>query len=244
MEQIFEVTQNLIYITVFIALGLNLYIVKKFKGGILNVLFASFGFSIFFTGLGMLFAYLQDIGFYQLEDVTFHVWWHLIVYLALSCLVWGGYRMKKIVDTGSSVGFGQKDMLVYGLIFILIAVIFLIAPIANEPLSKILVGSVVDKLGLHHFGVVILAIISAWYLFYVKGHWGILGTSISFMIGFLLLISGQHFWETITESWKIIQLENTFIEGIELLFIYPAVSLFCIGEWKIVQFIRKGASGA
>lgn len=234
----FEILEKINYLLVFIALGLNIYVVRSFGKGILNILFTSFSFAIFFTGASMLYSFLQDSGFYSLDEVSFHIFWHILIYLSLASIVWGGHRIKKIVDTSITEGFGQKDIIFYSVLTVVMLVIFTASPAIDTMLGSSLDSSIINTWGLTHFAVFMLALFSSWYLFYVKGHWGIIGSSLLLIIWFTVFIGGQHFWELLTESWKVIKLEDKIIENVELLFVFPALLSLTFAQWKLARYIK------
>jgi len=61
-----QVMQYLIYLGILIGLALNLYVVKKIGKGIMNIVFISFGMSLFLVGLSSLFVSIYEL---QLEDI-------------------------------------------------------------------------------------------------------------------------------------------------------------------------------
>lgn len=243
MEEIFEIIEVFNYGLLIIALGLNIYVVRTFGRGMLNVVFASLGFSIFFLIAYFVFHMLAGhTAFYAYTEETTDIWIHMIVYLSMISIIWGGYRIKSIVlsgDVEAMTGFGRKDTAFFSILTLILFFIFTISPaldglIASHPTLV----EIIDNWGLHHFTVFVLGALSAWYLMFIKGNWGLLSKSISALIGFLFLIGMQHFWESFTESWKIIEPSESIIEGVELLFVVPALILLCVAQWRIVKFIK------
>lgn len=54
------------------------------------------------------------------------------------------------------------------------------------------------------------------YIFDLRKSWGkFMTVSIYPILIFLFLMGLQHFWEVITESWKLIELESSVIERVE-----------------------------
>lgn len=238
MEQIFGILEKVNYLLIFIALGLNVHVVRSFGKGILNVLFISFGFSIFFFGSAELFAYFKHSGVYELSEATGHIWWHILVNLSLFSLVWGGYRIKSISTSENPEGFGRRDINLFATLFVVMLGVFVLTPVLEGVLSTNAVSIFIDSYGVHHLSVFILGALGGWYLFYVRGQWGLLGSSILAMIAFIVLIGGQHFWETITETYKVIVLDDETIEGIELLFVFPALLSLVFAQWKLFKYVQ------
>ncbi|HEY4495123.1 MAG TPA: hypothetical protein VJC01_01580, partial [Candidatus Paceibacterota bacterium] len=61
-----QIMQLLIYAAILIGLALNIYIVRKVGKGIMNVVFMSFGMSLFLVGLSNLFVAVYES---SLEDI-------------------------------------------------------------------------------------------------------------------------------------------------------------------------------
>ena len=240
IESVASIMQWLIYAAIAIGLGLNLYVVKKIGKGVLNVVFISLGFSLLFIGLSNAFIYLADSSFFQLEEVTFHVWWHLIMYMSFISLIWGGYRIKNIIASGDSNGFGKKDMTLFGVMTAIAALIFIIAPGLNAGLSALLTGSIIDTLGAHHLIAFLLAFSAGFYMLYIKGSISsAVGKSATFIVVLLFLFGGQHLWEILTESWKIISLDSSVIELVEQFIILPALFCFILSQQAILKVIKR-----
>jgi len=231
-----QIMQLLIYAAILIGLALNIYIVRKVGKGIMNVVFMSFGMSLFLVGLSNLFVAVYES---SLEDITLHVFWHSIAYLAFIALIWGGYRIKSIISSPNPEGFGFKDMAVFSSMVIIAVMIFLAAPVLNASLGQMLTGSLFETLGVHHLIAFLLGIIGALYLFYIKGG-PQAGKSITFIGIFLLLLGVQHFWEILTETFKVIELEGSTIELIEQFIVLPAIIFFIVGQKSIIKFIGGG----
>ncbi len=228
-----QIMQLLIYAAILVALALNIYIVRKIGKGVMNIVFISFGMSLFLIGLSNLFVALYEP---SLEDITLHVFWHSIAYLGFISLIWGGYRIKSIIGSPNPEGFGFKDMAVFSTMTIIALMIFLAAPVLNEGLFQMLSGSLFETLGVHHLIAFLLGITGALYLFYIKGG-PQAGKSITFIGIFLLLLGVQHLWEILTETFKVIQLESSTIELIEQFIVLPAILFFIVGQKSIIRFI-------
>ncbi|OGZ67634.1 MAG: hypothetical protein A3C58_00980 [Candidatus Staskawiczbacteria bacterium RIFCSPHIGHO2_02_FULL_34_10] len=234
IEQIAQFMQLLIYGAILIGLGLNLYIVKKIGKGIMNVVFISFGMSLFLIGLSNVFVALYES---SLEDITLHIFWHIIAYLGFLSLIWGGYRIKKIIGSPNPQGFGVKDVIVFGAMLNITILVFIFAPILNEGLFGILAGSAWEQLGIHHLIAFLLGVIGALYLFYIKGG-PQAGKSITFIGVFLLLLGVQHFWEIINETFHLFAISGSTVELIEQFIIFPAILFFIAGQKSIINFIK------
>lgn len=239
MLELFEIFEIGVYILLVLALLLNVYILKSFGKGVLNIVFLSFGMSIVFLGVYFLFMrFAEDNVLFSLSEATMFTWAHGIVYLSMLALIWGGYRIKKASETENAGGLNSSDGVIYGLLSVILVGLLLTVQPMEMSATKAIEGSAFDELGLHHFTVFILGGISFWYLRYIKGNWGLLSDSMTYVMYFLLLIGIQHLWEVLTESWKVITLESTYIEGVETIIIFAALALFCVGQSKIIKFIK------
>lgn len=238
---LFEIAHIAVYVLIVIGFLITVATVRKFEFGALNLLFISYAFGILFLGLSQLFDYLKESGAYTLSDISFHAWLHLIVYCALLSLIWGGYRVKRSIGAAKVLHFDSNDKAVFGILLAFTAVIFIAPPFVETSLSKALTGSFIDTFGLHHFIAMLGAYIAGWYLYHIRGNWGLLGTNILFMIGFLIVIGSQHGWEVITESTnlRLVSLPDVAIEGVEALLLVVATTLYVVGQWKIFTFVRS-----
>ncbi len=226
-----------------LAFIMGLYVVKSVGKGAINVTFISFTFGIFFTGLSRLFMYLTDINIYSLEEVTHHIWWHLLFYFSLLSFIWGGLRLKEI--SVKMEGVRLRDGLVWGSMVFLGVIIFVVAQPLEIVLGPALKGTIIETWGLYHFVAFALAAVAATYLFYIKTNWGkILNVSVTPILIFLLLMSLQHLWELLTESWKILSLESYIIERVELVIVLCALVFLNIAVVRIIQFIHLQAAPA
>lgn len=243
MEEVFEILEVSIMLLMVLALGMNLYVVKRFGQGALNVVFASLGFSVFFLGSYFVFhALAGQIPLYMFVDGTKHIWAHVLVDLSMLSLIWGGYRIKGIVaatEASEMNGFGSRDIRFFSFLGLVMVAIFILTPALEGMLAPSALVAIIDEWGLHHFTVFIFGAVSIWYLRFIQGNWGLLSNSITMLIGFLTLIGLQHFWETVTESWKSFVPSEVVIEGVELMLVVPALILLCVAQWRIIKFIKS-----
>ncbi|MBI2022040.1 hypothetical protein HYS93_04160 [Candidatus Daviesbacteria bacterium] len=227
------------------ALILTVYNIGNIGPGVLNVVFISFFFGVLFLGLTRVFIFLTDQGFYQITDETLHLWWHVIFYLGMISFIWGGYRLKQISTAEHPSGFNNSDKIFFGLLSLAVVGIFLVANPFESTLAKILEESVIASLGLHHFLAFILASVAAWYIYYIKNNWGnLLSVGAVPILVFLSLMGLQHFWELVTESWKLISIPESTIEQVEQLIIIPAYLLLIFAMLKTAKIIQGQTKAA
>ena len=229
-----QIMQYLIYASMFVGLGLNLYIVKKMGKGIMNIVFISYGMSLFLVGLSSAFVAIYEP---QLHDISLHIFWHSIVYMAFLSLIWGGHRIKKNMTSPTPQGFNFTDTILFSAMLILTLGIFFIAPFANEGLYNLVTGSWWEVLGVHHLIAFLLGGFGAWYFFYIKGG-SQAGKSIRFIGFYLLLLGIQHLWEIINETAHLLPITTATIELGEKFIVLPAIIFFILGHMAIIKSIQ------
>lgn len=236
-----EILHGVVFVLIFTGLVVNFLVVKKLDSGIMGLLYIFFGFGIFFEGLSVVFDFMNSMTFYQLADITFHFWLHILVYCALASIVWGGYRIKHSIDKNTQAAFTPRDGIFLGLLFAAAMVVFILPQLVEPYLFPVLLGSVFDNFGLHHGIALLGAFVGGVYLHFIKGKWGLFGQSLTFVTLFLVFVGIQHGWEVITESekLKLLTLDNPTIEGVEALLMLVGTSLFAYGQWVIYRVIRQ-----
>lgn len=243
MEETFELLESSTVVLILVALGLSIYVVRTFGKGVLNVLFFSLVFSVLFLlGYFVFHELTAEVALYQLSEGTTHLWAHSIVYLSMLSLIWGGYRLKSMAtasDLMAVEGFGRRDKSFFGVLGAVYVLIVLLAPALEPMIAHSTLVQVFDAWGLHHLTVFLLGAVSVWYLFYIKGNWGLLSSSISLLIAYIFFVGLQHFWETLTESWRVIEVSETAIEGVELVLVILALVFLCLAQWKILKFVKN-----
>jgi len=229
-----QIMTYLVYVGIAIGLILNFYVVKRLGKGIMNIVFISFGMSLLLVGLAMAFVAVYES---RLQDISFHVFWHSIIYLAFISLIWGGYRIKKNMESANPEGFNVKDTVLFANMLLWSVFIFVIAPVVDQSLYSMLTGSFVETIGLHHLIAFVLGIIGAWYLFYIKGG-PQAGKSMRFISIYLLFLGIQHFWEIINETLHLLPITGETTELVEKFIILGAIIFFILGQSAVIKFIK------
>ena len=229
-----QIMTYLVYVGIAIGLILNFYVVKRLGKGIMNIVFISFGMSLLLVGLAMAFVAVYEP---RLQDISFHVFWHSIIYLAFISLIWGGYRIKKNMESANPEGFNVKDTVLFANMLLWSVFIFVIAPVVDQSLYSMLTGSFVETIGLHHLIAFVLGIIGAWYLFYIKGG-PQAGKSMRFISIYLLFLGIQHFWEIINETLHLLPITGETTELVEKFIILGAIIFFILGQSAVIKFIK------
>ncbi len=172
-----------------------------------------------------------------LEDISLHICWHIIAYMAFICIIWGGYRIKGIMASPNPKGFNIKDVTVFSAMLAITLVIFMGAGAWNETLYGIFHGSLFETLGVHHLIAGLLGVIGASYLFYIKGG-PKAGKAITLVGVFLLLLGIQHIWEITNETAHLLPIQGEAIELGERFIVLPAVLFFLAGQKAIIKYIN------
>ncbi len=229
-----------IYALVIVSAVLCVLISRSFGKGALSVTFYYFIVSFFLIGLHRVFLLAADEGFYTLENVTTHLWVHLIFYFGILAFILGARKLNRTAtQPGTLEAFALKDQFILGLLTALSVGVFFVAQPLEPMLAALFVGSVVDTFGLHHFLAFILAVVAAWYVWKIKKNWGLIfSMSVTPFLVFLLLIGVQHFWETLVESWKVFSVSDTQAELVEQYILIPAFLFAVVSLYKIHSFLR------
>ncbi|MBI5139103.1 hypothetical protein HZA26_00620 [Candidatus Nomurabacteria bacterium] len=175
-----------------------------------------------------IFQKMAASGVYAISDESPDIWWHIMFYIAMTSYYVG---FKKLASFGSSdttntptdPHAGRTWAVVSG---VLLAVIFII-PNWAETYVNMYTSSRLAELGAHHFLSFAMAGIVGAYVFSAKIFLGQIGRAIaSPMIIAVWALALQHFWELLTESWKVFEVSGENIEGVEKIFL--TISAVCV----------------
>lgn len=222
------------------------YLFQNIGGGALRVVFFGFTVGITLIGLSRVFLFASDLGVYHLEAATIHIWWHMLFVLGILAFIWGAWRLRQNMSLSSDKWQKSRDVYILTALLISGCAIFVVAPIAEGRLAVLLIGSSIDRLGLHHVLALIVSLAAGLLIHRIKKDWGtLLSVSVTPLLVFLLLMGVQHLWELLTESWKVVSLEESFIEGVEQLIVLPAFISLVIGFFRIIGVLvrQKAPSG-
>jgi len=234
--------EMLIFLFLIIAVIVNALLIRKHKTDVWKpfLIFLLAGIVLMIFSRIVIVAF--DLGIFKIDDETLAMWWHLMFYLGMVSFF---IALKKIMTVqersvkDKSLNFGRVDVFILVTLGVLALAVFLSA----EPLDAWFVswfsGSFFAEIGLQHFVAFLFAGFIAAQLAYVRFFISkevhdtrdICSLSGSLLI-FLALISANHFWELITESWVVINLSLTTIETVEQVFWLPASIFLSYGLWK------------
>lgn len=187
------------------------------------------------SALGSIFSYLfigtciffiitifQKLGgeFFGISAESMDMWWHIMFYMALLSYFFGFRALVGLgVDenTNSNV-IGAEEK--WGIFAVIVLIVIFIIPNWADPVTQVYSSSAIAGVGLHHFLSFILAAGVGYYLFNAKKNLGQIGQAIAnpMIIG-ILALAGQHFWELLYESLKIVNVTSDTGEGIEKIFL-------------------------
>ena len=181
--------------------------------------------SYLFIGTGTFFiiTIFQKLGgdFFGIGDESMDVWWHIMFYLAMASF-YLGFKALAALGTSENTNVAANTVAskTWGIFCLLVLLVVFIIPSRADSLVMTYLGSRLGELGAHHFLSFVSAGVVGAYLLSAKIFLGQVGKAIaSPMIIAIWALSIQHFWELLTESWKVIALTSDKIEGVEKLFL-------------------------
>lgn len=201
--------------------------------------------SYLFIGTGVFFAVtifqkLAESGIYTISEDSTDVWWHVLFYIAMISYYLGFKTLAKLgtsettdtaVDTNKSKLWGIVSLF-------LVAVVFIIPHWADSFINSY-TASKVAEFGLHHFIAFALAGVVGAYLFMAKIFFGQIGKAIAApMIIAIWSLCLQHFWELLTESWKVFEITSDKIEGVEKIFLTISAVCVILAALKLKSFSK------
>ena len=196
------------------------------------------GTSIFF-----IITIFQKLGaeFFGIADESMDIWWHLMFYLAMFSFYFGFKKLANLGGTDSAnsavTSSGAKS---WGIFSAIVLVVIFLIPSWAEPWINAYTASRIAELGAHHFLAFVMAGVVGAYLLSAKIFLGQIGRAIaSPMIIAIWALSIQHFWELLTESWKVIDLTSDKIEGGEKIFLIIAAVCVTSAALRLKSFATK-----
>ena len=127
----------------------------------------------------------------------------------------------------------------WGVLAMILLVIIFIIPSWAEPVVNQYTASNLAAFGFHHFLSFILAAIVGSYLLSAKKNLGKIGQAIANpMIIALWSLAIQHFWELLSESWKVVEVTSENIEGVEKIFLTIASIAVIAAAFRLKAFAK------
>lgn len=222
--------EGIILFLVLVGVCICFYLIKKFGHGSLTLPFTYFGVGTLLLGVMRTFVFLESLEIINLQNVTFEIWWHAIFYLSMITFILGGIKLDELATKPVSAGFAAKDKYILLVLFAAALFVLFIGQPLEKSLGVILAESLIYKLGLHHFLSFILAFIAAFYTYRIKGSWSkFLTSSIYPFLGFLSLMTLQHFWALLNHTWRILHFEMEAVAQVEQFIVIVALLFLNLG---------------
>lgn len=210
---------------------------KAGPSGLKNVL------TYLFIGTGTFFVItiFQKLGadFFGIADESTDIWWHIMFYLAMVSYYFGFKALTGLAnaDNASQAGAAAKT---WGIITGVALVVIFVIPSMVDSVVQAYTASRLAELGAHHFLAFALAGVVGAYVFSAKLFLGQIGRAIAApMIIAVWALSIQHFWELLTESWKVIDVPGETIEGVEKIFLTIAAVCIIAAAFRLKRFTTK-----
>lgn len=190
---------------------------------VLNYLFT--GTATFFVIT--VFQKLAEADVLGISAESTDVWWHIMFYVAMISFYIGFKSLARLGSPDAGTSTSKDSGMVWGIITLVVLVTAFVFAGSSEPMMQAYNSSKLGELGLHHFVAFALAGVVGAYLFSAKLFLGQIGRAIAGpMIIAIWAFAGQHLWELLTESLKVITVTSETIEGVEKIFL--TVAAICI----------------
>ncbi len=192
-------------------------------------------------GFDRLFLLLCDMGVLNVQDDTVNLGWHIIFYTSMITFFIGARGFALLASQGKALS--SKVMAgwdVFAAIVILLT--FGFVEVVDKPFVAAFNGSWFDNFGMFHFIAFVAAALAAWYLFQ-RTRVGNISAVLAgpFLVAFLLL-SGEHLWELLSESWHLIGFNpDAYGEVMEQVFVIPSCILFVYAFVRLKKLLTNPA---
>jgi hypothetical protein len=203
--------------------------------------------SYLFIGTGVFFAItvfqkLAEAGVYSIGEESPDIWWHVMFFLAMISYYLGFKKLARLGTSETSdanVVSSTNVSKLWGIFSAFLLVVIFIIPNWAESMINVYTNSKLAGFGLHHFIAFALAGVVGAYLFMAKLFFGQIGKALAVpMILALWSLALQHFWELLTESWKVIQVTSENIEGVEKIFLTIAAICVIFATLRLKSFVK------
>lgn len=182
------------------------------------------------TGTFFVITIFQKLGadFFGIADESMDIWWHIMFYLAMFSYYFGFKALSALGSSDSAnTPVNTTAGKTWGIFSALLLVVIFFIPGPAESLVASYTSSRLAELGLHHFLAFVMAGVVGAYLFSAKIFLGQIGKAIANpMLIAVWALCLQHFWELLTESWKVLTVTGENIEGVEKIFL--TISAVCV----------------
>ncbi len=227
------------FLLVLWSLFLAFQLTHLYRKSVIGTSVVYFLIGTFFLGTVRIFLFLNESEIISVGEFTMQLGWHALHWLStIAYLVAGkmllGFEAEKKKEPS---WFVAKMSAVGSLVF---AMLWIIALPSLDGSLQAFEGGLIDRAGLVHFISFVLGTGAALYLLMAKER---LLPAIRVIVSPLVVALGlygiSHFWELLTESWKVLMFDASFIEKVEQLITFPAYFFVAYGFYKSVGLIKK-----
>lgn len=194
------------------------------------------------TGTFFVITVFQKLGadFFGIADGSVDIWWHIMFYLAMVSYYFGFKALTGLASAQDGTGDGASMAKTWGIISAALLVVCFIIPSWIDATIQAYSASRFAEFGAHHFLAFAMAGVVGAYIFSAKLFLGQIGRAIATpMIIAVWALSIQHFWELLTESWKVIDVPGETIEGVEKIFLTIAAICVIAAALRLKAFATK-----
>lgn len=202
---------------------------------VLNYLFI--GTATFFVIT--IFQKMAASGVFGISAESTDVWWHIMFYMAMISLYVGFKALARLGSADQSTTVATDTGMVWGTITLIVLVTAFVFASSSESVMQMYTSSQLGELGAHHFVAFVLAGIVGAYLFSSSLFLGQIGRAIaSPMIIAIWALAGQHLWELLYESLKVVTVTSTTGEGIEKIFLIIAAVCITVASLRLKSLTK------
>jgi len=205
-------------------LFLNLLVSRKLGNSIVSLPFIYILGGIVIEEAARILIILYEFEVYHIAEITLQIGWHYLFFLGMILFYVSLNRFAQRLNENDLHGFSKIDGGIFSVVFLLSIIGFLFIGSVNQVIIDNFQGSIYDSIGLIHFLAFLVAGILTFRLLRIrrKAQDSRMGKYIESIVPtfilFLTLMSLNHFWELITESWALVDLDEAIIETGEQLF--------------------------
>jgi len=206
--------------------------IRNLKDGSQRLLQGHLFMAAVYLLLDRLFIYLVESGVYALDDIVFHIYWHMIFYFFLLTFVVVGIGQNELeaYTKVQTKPFLMTGAVIHVVMLGITAAIFIFGQGANQVLVQAYGGSTIDAFGVHHFVALILAVLAVGVFFASSIGENRQARARAYFLAMMVFFSLQQGWELVTESWRLVRLDSEVIELVEkLVTVLPGFVLFLLG---------------
>lgn len=190
---------------------------------VLNYLFIGTGTFFVIT----VFQKMSEANVFGISAESTDIWWHLMFYMAMISLYIGFRALARLGSTDQTAVVSADSSTMWGTITLIVLVTAFVFASSSESVMQAYNSSRLGELGAHHFVAFVLAGIVGAYLFSASLFLGQIGRAVaSPMIIAIWAFAGQHLWELLYESLKVINVTSETGEGVEKIFL--TIAAICI----------------